>query len=107
MIMVKGMNKLVNSLILEVKGSFENKWAQHIDDYDVYGTTIKRKLYETDTKERYFHLFHSSAKEGEERALLAKKLRKTKASHEDVSIITGFITMRRMVSSSFRKTGQM
>lgn len=78
-IMVKGMNKLVNSLIREVKGSFENKWAQHIDEYDVYGTTVKRKLYESDEKERYFHLFHSSSKEGEERALLAKKLRKMKA----------------------------
>lgn len=78
-IMVKGMNKLVNSLILDVKGSFENKWAMHIDEYDVYGTTIKRKLYETDAKERYFHLFHSIAKEGEERSLLAKKLRRMKA----------------------------
>lgn len=77
-IMVKGMNKLVNSLILEVKGSFENKWVKHIDEYDVYGTTIKRKLYETDSKERYFHLYHSIAKEGEERALLAKKLRRMK-----------------------------
>ncbi len=54
------------------------KWAKHIDEYDVYGTTIKRKLYESDEKERYFHLFHSSSKEGEERALLAKKLRKMK-----------------------------
>lgn len=94
-IMVKGMNKLVNSLILEVKGSFENKWAQHIDDYDVYGTTIKRELYETDTKERYFHLFHSSAKEGEERALLAKKLRKMKAhlmqhTNEVIEFSSGF-----------------
>jgi hypothetical protein len=78
-IMVKGMNKLVNSLILEVKGSFENKWARHIDEYDVYGTTVKRKLYETDTKERYVHLFHSIGKEGEERSLLAKKLRRMKA----------------------------
>lgn len=94
-IMVKGMNKLVNSLILEVKGSFENKWAQHIDDYDVYGTTIKRKLFETNTKERYFHLFHSSAKEGEERALLAKKLRKMKAhlmqhTNEEIEFSSGF-----------------
>lgn len=94
-IMVKGMNKLVNSLILEVKGSFENKWAQHIDDYDVYGITIKRKLYETDTKERYFHLFHSSTKEGEERALLAKKLRKMKAhliqhTNEIIEFSSGF-----------------
>lgn len=78
-IMVKGMSKLVNSLILEVKGSFENKWVHHIDEYDVYGITIKKKLYESDDKERYFHLFHSIAKEGEERSLLAKKLRKMKA----------------------------
>lgn len=94
-IMVKGMNKLVNSLILEVKGKFENKWVCHIDDYDVYGTTVKRKLYETDTKERYFHLFHSSAKEGEERTLLAKKLRKIKAhlmrhTNEAVDFPSGF-----------------
>lgn len=78
-IMVKGMNKLVDSLIQEVRGSFENKWAQHIDEYDVYGTTIRRKLYESDEKERYFHLFHSSTREGEERTLLAKRLRKMKS----------------------------
>lgn len=78
-IMVKGMNKLVDSLIQAVRGSFENKWAQHIDEYDVYGTTIRRKLYESDEKERYFHLFHSSTREGEERTLLAKRLRKMKS----------------------------
>ena len=33
-IMVKGMNKLVNSLILEVKGSFENKWAGYRPQYE-------------------------------------------------------------------------
>lgn len=79
-IMVKGMSSLVNSLILEKKGTFENKWAKHIDEFDVYGTTIKRKLYETDEKERYFHLYHSSIREGNERAMLAKKLRKMKAT---------------------------
>lgn len=78
-IMVKGMNSLVNSLILENKGTFENKWAKHIDEFDVYGTTIKRKLYESDSKDRYFHLYHSSSREGNERALLAKKLRHMKA----------------------------
>lgn len=77
-IMVKGMNAIVNSLILERKGTFENKWAQHIDEFDVYGTTIKRKMYESDEKDRYFHLYHSSTKEGNERALLARKLRQMK-----------------------------
>lgn len=78
-IMVKGMNALVNSMVLEYKGTFENKWAKYIDEFDVYGTTIKRKLYESDEKERYFHLFHSITKEGDERALRARKLRKMKA----------------------------
>lgn len=77
-IMVKGMNALVDSLILEKKGTFENKWVQHIDEFDVYGTTIKRKMYESDEKERYFHLYHDSVKEGSERALRAKKLRQMK-----------------------------
>ena len=78
-IMVKGMSSLVNSLILEKKGTFENKWAKHIDEFDVYGTTIKRRLYESDSKDRYFHLYHSSSREGNERALLAKELRHMKA----------------------------
>ena len=65
-IMVKGMNDLVDSLILKNKGTFENKWARHIDEFDVYGTTVKRKMYEGDEKERYFHLYYSSTKEGNE-----------------------------------------
>lgn len=77
-IMVKGMSALVDSLILERKGTFENKWTQHIDEFDMYGTTIKKKMYESDEKERYFHLYHSSSKEGNERALLAKKIRQMK-----------------------------
>lgn len=94
-IMVKGMSSLVDSLILENKGTFENKWAKHIDEFDVYGTTIKRKLYESDSKDRYFHLYHSSSREGNERALLAKKLRHMKAylekhTNEAVQFGTGF-----------------
>ena len=94
-IMVKGMNHLVNELVLEKKGTFENKWANHIDEYDVYGTTVKRKLYETDTKERYIHIYHSIVKEGQERTLLAKKLRQMKTYmmrhvNETVSFGPGF-----------------
>lgn len=94
-IMVKGMNKLVNSMILEEKGTFENKWTQHIDEFDVYGITLKRKMYESDEKERYFHLYHSSTKEGVERALLAKKLRQMKLQmkkhiNEEITFASAF-----------------
>lgn len=91
-IMVKGMYDLVNSLVLEQKGSFENKWVKHIDEYDVYGTTVKRKLYETDEKDRYFHIYHSISKESSERTLLAKKLRQMKQfmkSHRNEVIAFG------------------
>ena len=77
-IMVKGMNDLVNSLVLEKKDTFENKWSNHIDEYDVYGITIKKKLYETDSKDRYIHIYHSIQKEGAERSALSKKLRQMK-----------------------------
>lgn len=77
-IMVKGMNDLVNSLVLEKKDTFENKWSNHIDEYDVYGITVKKKLYEMDSKDRYIHIYHSIQKEGAERSALSKKLRQMK-----------------------------
>ena len=61
-IMVKGMHDLVSSLVMEHKGTFENKWVKHIDEYDVYGTTVKKRMYETDAKERYIHIYHSITK---------------------------------------------
>ena len=71
-VMVKGMSTLVNELILENKGKFEDKRACSIRRHKVYGTTVKRKLFLTDEKERYFHLFHSSGKETKERENVEK-----------------------------------
>lgn len=55
-IMVKGIFALVNELILENKGTFENKRVNNIYKYGVFKKTIRRKLYASDKKERYFHL---------------------------------------------------
>lgn len=71
-IMVKGMSTLVNELILENKGKFEDKRACSIRRHKVYGTTVKKKLFLTDEKERYFHIFHSSGKETKERENVEK-----------------------------------
>ena len=71
-VMVKGMSTLVNELILENKGKFEDKRACSIRRHKVYGTTVKRKLFLTDEKERYFHIFHSSVKETKERENIEK-----------------------------------
>ena len=73
-IMVKGMSALVNELILENKGTFENKRVNNIYEYGVYGKTIRHKLYASDKKERYFHLYHSISKESAERIEIEKRI---------------------------------
>lgn len=73
-IMVKGMNSLVKELILEKRGSFEEDRDCHIRDYRVFGTTIKRQLYVTDKKERYFHLYYSEQKACAEKEQIESKI---------------------------------
>lgn len=75
-IMVKGMKALVKDLILKEKGTFEKKRSSYIKEYGVSGTTIKRKMFESDEKERYFHVYYSLGRENKERAELEEKLRK-------------------------------
>ncbi len=77
-IMVKGMASFVNQLIINHRGSFENKRACDMEGYGLYGKTVKKKLYETDEKERYFHIYHSVTKEAAERTIFEEKIRKMK-----------------------------
>ena len=61
--MVKGMSALVDELVLQNKGSFEDDRDYSIRRHQVYGKTVKRKLYADDEKDRYFHLYHSTGEE--------------------------------------------
>ena len=73
-IMVKGMKTLVSELILNVQGQFENDRAKSIRSYKVSGTTIKQKLFATDKKERYFHIFYDDGRKAKEREALEEKI---------------------------------
>lgn len=73
-IMVKGMNALVRELILENRGTFEEDRDCHIREYRVFGTTIKRQLYVSDKKERYFHLYYSDQKACAEKEQIETKI---------------------------------
>ncbi len=73
-IMVKGMASFVNQLIIKHKGSFEKKRIYNISEYRVYGMTVKKKLYATDEKDRYFHIYHSIEKESAERNILENRI---------------------------------
>ncbi len=85
-IMVRGMASFVNELILKHKGTFETKRVNDIYKYGVYSMTVKGKLYESDEKDRYFHLYHSVEKENEQRAVIEDKINQMKiflANHEN------------------------
>jgi len=75
-IMMKGRKSLVSSIVLSVKGSFENKRSDYIWEYSVSGTTVEERLYEGDTKARFFHVFHSEYNLARERHELELRLRK-------------------------------
>ena len=72
--MLKGKKDLVREWVLENKGSFEAKRAHNIPAYGVYGKTIEKKLFTTDAKPRYIHLYHSIGLEADERADVEKKI---------------------------------
>lgn len=73
-IMVKGMAKLVNRLVLENKGKFEEERKYSIRKHHVYGYTVNDKLYPDDERDRYFHIYHSTGKEHGEKEQLEEQL---------------------------------
>jgi len=77
--MVKGMASFVSELILKTRRSFEDDRDHCIYDYSVYGTTVVKKLYITDEKDRYFHIYHNAFKEAEERRDIEDTLARTKS----------------------------
>ena len=66
-IMVRGMASFVKGLVLENKGTFEMHREYGIRKYKAYGMTVKKQMYATDKKERYFHIFYSDQKAAAER----------------------------------------
>ncbi|MFI3173548.1 MAG: transposase [Eubacteriales bacterium] len=73
-IMVKGMKKIVQPLIRQHLGEFEEDRKTSIRKYKVNGITIKDFLYPSDEKERYFHIYYSTKKHLMERELLENKI---------------------------------
>ena len=77
-IMVKGMAEFVNGLVRKNLGTYEKKRVNYIDEYELYGKTVKTKLYVTDEKDRYVHIYHSVQKESAERTQLESRIRQMK-----------------------------
>ena len=72
--MLKGKADLVQKWVMENKGSFETSRSCNIPSYKVYGKTIEKRLFSSDEKPRYIHLYHSSDLEAHERGEVEKKI---------------------------------
>ena len=75
-IMVKGCKDLVSSLVLQNRNTFESKRDCAIRAYRVYGTTVSAKLYDDDTKKRYFHIYFNPSRQAAEREQLEQRIEK-------------------------------
>ena len=53
--MVKGMVDFISSTVLENKGRFEDQWEHFVDEYELYGIIVKKRLFATDEKDRYIY----------------------------------------------------
>jgi hypothetical protein len=73
-IMVKGMASLVSGLITQHKGTFESVRECSIRTHRVYGKTVRARLYASDAKDRYFHIYYSSAKDSAEKEEVETKI---------------------------------
>lgn len=73
-IMMKGMKKYAHSLVMENKGTFEESRKHSIRDYKVSGSTVKGKLFPSDEKDRYFHIYFNESKRTGEREQLEEKI---------------------------------
>ena len=91
-IMAKGMASFISELILENRGTFENKRVCDMNAYGVYGKTVQRTLFEGDEKKRYIHIYHSISKEADEREAFENALRERTAllmSHQNETVEFG------------------
>lgn len=76
--MVKGCKQLVSSIIMENRNSFETDRDCIIRAYRVYGKTVHSRLYEDDTRDRYFHIYFNPGRQAAEREQLEKHIDKMK-----------------------------
>lgn len=72
-IMCRGSSPLAADVILEIRDSFESERACRIASSKVYGTTVRARLFEGDTRERFFHIYFDPKAMAEEREQVEDK----------------------------------
>lgn len=73
-IMAKGRAAFINGFVKQVMGEFENDRKTWINRYHVYGKTIKTRLFNTDEKDRYIHVYFNRSKAAAEQERFESKI---------------------------------
>ena len=79
LIMAKGMKSFIREIILENMGSFENKRSRYNDRFDVYGTTIERRLFDGEEPKQFIHIYYSDGRAYGEKQEIKQKVKRLKA----------------------------
>ncbi|WP_407443791.1 transposase [Fibrobacter sp.] len=72
-IMVRGLRKLVSSIVEQVRDTFENDRDNYVADYGVYGTTTRSRLYAEDTGESFVHVYYSAGRVASDRCAVEQR----------------------------------
>ena len=75
-LMAKGNAKFVREAVEEVRLAIRLSVKYYIAGHEVYGTTVKRKLFNED-KTRYFHIYYDDVRAAQEREVYLRRLEKT------------------------------
>jgi len=81
LLMAKGNAKFVREAVEEVRLAIRLSVKHYIAEHEVYGTTVKRKLFNED-KARYFHVYYDDARASREREVFLRRLKKMEEALE-------------------------
>ncbi len=74
-IMAKGKEDFFGAVVDSVKGSFEGKYDKKMGGWNTYGTTVERKIFDSDTRERYIHVYYNMNKAAAEEAAFYNRIK--------------------------------
>ena len=75
LLMAKGNAKFVREAVEEVRLAIRLSVKYYIAEHEVYGATVKRKLFNEDSV-RYFHIYYDDVRAAQEREVFLRRLKK-------------------------------
>jgi len=81
-IMAKGNANFINGFVKKARGTFEDDRTKRIGKYHVSGKTIKTKLFRTDEKDRYIHVYYNELRAAIERENMEGKIERLERNYK-------------------------